>query len=416
MEKTPPKKGSRLVNIFSKKPSSDKRATIGGTIEVPVLDEPPPPASGVVMRKKNLSESDLPQPAYAPSHVHPKSTPDFGSSGATEWPMRKKRTDSMNNYLDMSEYRDRNLTTTLNPVAANGETDKEDTEESEFLRMVKAANPVDMRSSRIDVEAAGPSLMARSFSKQYSQGQRHTMPGEPGSSSTPMERSVSRQAASCGYNSDELKRSGSDSSLNNFLFDDDDNLSVEDETEDDVFKSDPPAEMCPKNADEVKDEYFRHSLPPMTELKGLDPTNHTHMRHSLMPLMEMSESVSSESQEESSRQGSRGSSQHGSLNVHSRQGSQGSVISASGATAPVAGTVTEEQDSTDGILVDFPPIPELPNPRQELTWESPSDQIREFIAQNRGPRELYLPPESSELSGKAMENLTLFLKALESDA
>ena len=419
MEKTPPKKGSRLTNIFSKKPSNDKRSTIGGTtIEVPVLDEPPPPASGVVMRKKNLSESDLPQPVNAPSHVHAKSTPDFGTSGATEWPMRKKRTDSMNNYLDTSEYRDRNLTTTLNPVADNGEADKNDTEESEFLRMVKAANPVDMRSSRIDVEAAGPSLMARSFSKQYSHGQRHTMPGEPGSASTPMERSVSRQAASCGYKADELKRCGSDSSLNNFLFDDDDDdsLSEEDETEDDVFKSDPAVEMRPKKADEAKDEYFRHSLPPMTELKGLDPTNHTHMRHSLMPLMEMSESVSSESQEESSRQGSCGSSQRGSVHLPSRQGSQGSVISASGATAPVAGTATEEQDSTDGIVVDFPPIPELPNPRQELTWESPSDQIREFIAQNRGPRELYLPPESSELSGKAMENLTMFLKALESDA
>ena len=413
MEKTPPKKGSRLVNIFSKKPSTDKRATIGGTtIEVPVLDEPPPPASGVVMRKKNLSESDLPKPVNAPGQVHAKSTPDFDTSGATEWPMRKKRTDSMNNYLDTSEYRDRNLTTTLNPVADNGEADKDDTEESEFLRMVKAANPVDMRSSRIDVEAAGPSLMARSFSKQYSHGQRHTMPGDPGSSSTHMERSVSRQAASCGYKSDELKRCGSDSSLNNFLFDDDDSLSEEEEeTEDDVFKSD-PVEMRPKKADEVKEEYFRHSLPPMTELKGLDPTNHTHMRHSLMPLMEMSESVSSESQEESSRQ----SSQRGSVHLPSRQGSQGSVISTSGATAPVAGSAAEEPESTDGIVVDFPPIPELPNPRQELTWESPSDQIREFIAQNRGPRELYLPPESSELSGKAMENLTMFLKALESDA
>lgn len=416
-EKTLPKKGSRLVNIFSKKPSSDKRATMGGIIEVPMLDEPPPPASKVVMRKKNLSESDIPQPMYTSGQLHSKSIPNIGSSGATEWPLRKKRTDSMNNYLDVSDYKDRNLKTPSNPappvVTGNGVTDKEDMEESEFLKMVKAANPVDVRSSRLEDDEAVPSLMVRSFSKQYSHVQRHTMPNNQGSASTPMVRSVSRQAASCGYKSSELKRCGSDSSLNNFFFDDDDDddmLEEEEETEDDVFKSDPPVEMRPKNGDEAKDEYFRNSLPPMTELKGLDLTNHT--RYSLMPLMEMSESVSSESQEESSRQ----SSQCGSINVPSRQGSQGSVVSANGAATPVAGTMTAGEDSTDGILVEFPPIPELPNPRQELTWGSSGDQIREFIAKNRGPRELYLPPKSTELSGKAMENLKGFLKVLESDA
>lgn len=401
---TLPKKGSRLGNIFSKKCSNVKRASTGGMVE-------PPQESQVVIRKKNLSESDVPQSAYMSSLVHPKSNPDMSYSDVSEWPLRKKRTDSMNNYLDMTDYRDRRhkKEPTMSPVTEDNGT-KEETEESEFLKMVKAANPVDIRSNQI--EEAAPSMMARSFSKQYSHVQRHSSPDDPGATSN-LARSVSRQAASCGYTtSSELKRCGSDSSLNNFYMDDEDDdnaLDEEEETEDDVFKSDPSAAVKPQQED-AKDEYFQQSLPPMTELKGFDLSNHT--RYSLQPLMETSESVSSESQEES-HQGSRGSSQRGSANVPSRQGSQGSVVSANGATPAVSSPGVE--DDTNNVLLDFPPIPELPNPRQELTWGSSSDQIREFIAKNRGPRELYLPPKTDELSGKAVDNLKVFLETLESD-
>ena len=37
----------------------------------------------------------------------------------------------------------------------------------------------------------------------------------------------------------------------------------------------------------------------------------------------------------------------------------------------------------------FKPIPELPNPRLEMTWDSVFDKIRNFIAKNRGPNEYY---------------------------
>ena len=361
----------------------------------------------VIARKKNLSESDLPYTAFKPGHVYPKSTPDVRYSDACDWPFKGRRTDSMNNYLHVSDRHVRKSPDSecMSPVAEEedrGEVDNVDSEESEFLKLVKAANTVDVRVSGLN-EDASPSMMARSFSKQYSHLQRHSVPGD--SSAIP-DASACRQAASLGYSTSEIKRWGSDSSLNNFFFDDDDDDMLDEDMEgdDNVFKSDTPVVIRPKK-DETIGEYFRYSLPPMTDLKGFDLSDQP--RYSLQPLMEISESVSSESQEESSHRGSTGSSHHGSIKVLSLHGSEASLVS---------GSEVASEDSTDSFPTDFPPIPELPNPRQELTWGSASDQIRGFIAENRGPRELYLPPKSNELGGKAVIALKEFLRTLDSDA
>ena len=370
------------------------------------MDVPPFSDSQVITRKKNLSESDLPYTAFTPGHVYPKSTPDVRYSDACDWPFKGRRTDSMNNYLHMSDRHvgkspDRECISPIAEEEDRGKAGKEDSEESEFLKLVKAANTVDVRPSGLNEDTA-PSMMARSFSKQYSHLQRHSVPSD--SRSVP-DAPAGRQESSPGHCSSEIKRWGSDSSLNNFFFDDDDDEMLDEDMEgdDNVFKSDTPVVTRP-NKDDTKDEHFRHSLPPMTDLKGFDLSDQP--RYSLQPLMEISESVSSESQEESSHRGSTGSSHHGSIRLLSTHGSEGSLVS---------GSEVASEDSADCFPVDFPPIPDLPNPRQELTWGSASDQIRGFIAENRGPRELYLPPKSDELNGKAITALKEFLRTLDSD-
>ena len=67
----------------------------------------------------------------------------------------------------------------------------------------------------------------------------------------------------------------------------------------------------------------------------------------------------------------------------------------------------------DYLNSDFSPIPELPHPRLEMTFTTtPFDQIRIFIAHNRGPNELYPSPDVDELGGKAVHKLKEFMKLI----
>ena len=61
---------------------------------------------------------------------------------------------------------------------------------------------------------------------------------------------------------------------------------------------------------------------------------------------------------------------------------------------------------------DFPPVPPMPFPRLEMRFDSPFDEIRRFLAYNRGPNEVFPVPRKSERGGKAMSKLKLILSRL----
>ena len=58
------------------------------------------------------------------------------------------------------------------------------------------------------------------------------------------------------------------------------------------------------------------------------------------------------------------------------------------------------------------PIPHLPNPRLELTFRSAFDDIRLFLANNRGDDEVFPVPRQSERGGKAIKKLKACLKTV----
>ena len=60
-------------------------------------------------------------------------------------------------------------------------------------------------------------------------------------------------------------------------------------------------------------------------------------------------------------------------------------------------------------------IPDLPYPRLELITTSAFDEIRRFLALNRGPTEVYKSPPSEDLDGKAVEKLRQMLGNMEDD-
>ena len=62
---------------------------------------------------------------------------------------------------------------------------------------------------------------------------------------------------------------------------------------------------------------------------------------------------------------------------------------------------------------DFPPVKDLPHPRIELlTQKTAFDDIRRFLANNRGPDECYASFKRNELNGKAIQSLTEYLATL----
>ena len=77
--------------------------------------------------------------------------------------------------------------------------------------------------------------------------------------------------------------------------------------------------------------------------------------------------------------------------------------------------IQELCDTIKDIKFDFPPIPALPHPRLEMTWDSVFDQIRTFIAQNRAPKEVYATPRKSRVPGKAMKELKSYLAELDKE-
>ena len=68
--------------------------------------------------------------------------------------------------------------------------------------------------------------------------------------------------------------------------------------------------------------------------------------------------------------------------------------------------------TAEDVNFDFPPIPTLPNPRLEMQFNSPFDEIRRFLAYNRGPNEVFPVPRKSERGGKAMSRLKSMLTRL----
>ena len=72
------------------------------------------------------------------------------------------------------------------------------------------------------------------------------------------------------------------------------------------------------------------------------------------------------------------------------------------------------KDANIDLDFNFPEIPELPHPRRELAWDTPFDQIRIFIANNRGPTEFYTAQKIGERYGEGILALKAFLGTLES--
>lgn len=59
----------------------------------------------------------------------------------------------------------------------------------------------------------------------------------------------------------------------------------------------------------------------------------------------------------------------------------------------------------------FPPVHDLPNPRLELTYRTCFDEIRQFLASNRGPDDFYTAVDRKELDGRHVKALKEYLAA-----
>lgn len=73
------------------------------------------------------------------------------------------------------------------------------------------------------------------------------------------------------------------------------------------------------------------------------------------------------------------------------------------------------KDANIDVNFNFPEIPDLPHARRELAWDTPFDQIRLFIAKNRGPTEFYTAPKIGDSYGEGIEALKAFLETIKSD-
>ena len=81
-------------------------------------------------------------------------------------------------------------------------------------------------------------------------------------------------------------------------------------------------------------------------------------------------------------------------------------------SATLVANQPEERESIPSDL-HFEPIPELPNPRVELTFGGAFDDIRRFIANNRGPSEMYAMPNKGNTNGEAVRKLKAFLNSIQ---
>ena len=80
--------------------------------------------------------------------------------------------------------------------------------------------------------------------------------------------------------------------------------------------------------------------------------------------------------------------------------------------------IASQVDDLDVLPSDlhFEPIPRLKHPRVELTFGGAFDEIRRFIANNRGPSEMYAMPNKHNSNGEAIKKLKTFLSSIESQS
>ena len=82
-------------------------------------------------------------------------------------------------------------------------------------------------------------------------------------------------------------------------------------------------------------------------------------------------------------------------------------------TKPTSGLAHESGSATSGMFKfsGFAPICDLPHPRRELTYRTSFDDIRQFLASNRGPDDYYTAVNRNQLDGRHVKALKDYLAA-----